>query len=114
MDRANTYWGGEVEVSVAPHEMRMSHWVYAPKVTDISADRMLFDLTGKLWDLMAVIETEDSLDLRLRKYPGDRSEVSLLVRRNGRVLLISGQPVNGEEIERYLEAASDEASVSAQ
>jgi len=105
MNRAKTYWGGEVEVSVEPHEMRMSHWVYAPKVADISADRVLFDLTGKLWDLMSVTGTEDSLELRLRKYPGDRSEVSLQVLRNGRVLLISGRPVDGAEIERHLAAA---------
>ena len=105
MDQAKTYWGGEVEVCVEPREMRMSHWVYAPKVTDISADRVLLDLTGKLWDLIDVTETEDALDLRLRKYPGDRSVVNLLVQRNGRVLSIGGRPVHGEELERHLDAA---------
>lgn len=105
MDQTETYWGGEIEISVEPHEMRMSHWVYAPKVIDVSARRVLFDLTGKLWDLTAVTETEDSLLLRLRKYPGDRTEVGALIQRNGRVLLISGQPVDEAEIERYLDAA---------
>ncbi|UPG91794.1 hypothetical protein L2Y96_08530 [Luteibacter aegosomaticola] len=105
MDQAASYWEGEIEISVEPHEMRMSHWVYAPKVTDISAGRVLFDLTGKLWDLTAVTETEESLLLRLRKYPGDRPEVDLLIQRNGRGLLISAQPVDEAEIERYLDAA---------
>lgn len=92
-------------MSVEPHEMRMSHWVYAPKFADMSAGRVLFDLTGKLWDLMAVTETEDVLALRLRKYPGDRPEVNLQVRRNGRVFLISGRPVDAMELERHLDAA---------
>jgi hypothetical protein len=85
--------------------MRMSHWVYAPRFADISAGQVLFDLTGKLWDLMDVTETEDVLDLRLRKYPGDRPAVNLQVQRNGRVLLISGERVDATELERHLDAA---------
>jgi hypothetical protein len=105
MDRAKTYWDGEIQVSVEPHEMRMSHWVYAPKIADVSSGRVLLDLTGKLWDLMDITETDDALSLRLRKYPGDRPEVNLQMQRNGRVLLISGRPVDGAELERHLDAA---------
>ncbi|RDI96771.1 hypothetical protein DVT68_20155 [Dyella solisilvae] len=105
MDRAQTYWGGEVEVSVEPHEMRMSHWVYAPKFADISGEQILFDLTGKLWDLISVSESEDALDLQLRKYPGDRPQVTLQVQRKGRVILVAGKPVDGAELERHLDTA---------
>jgi hypothetical protein len=105
MVEAKTYWGGEVEVTVEPHEMRMSHWVYAPRFTDMATGRVLFDLTGKLWDLMGVTETDDALDLRLRKYPGDRSEVTLQMQRNGRALLISGQLVDAADLERHLNDA---------
>ncbi|WP_147281785.1 hypothetical protein [Dyella solisilvae] len=83
----------------------MSHWVYAPKFADISGEQILFDLTGKLWDLISVSESEDALDLQLRKYPGDRPQVTLQVQRKGRVILVAGKPVDGAELERHLDTA---------
>ena len=36
MNKTNTYFDGQIRVTVTPHEMRMSHWAYAPKVEEVS------------------------------------------------------------------------------
>jgi hypothetical protein len=105
MERSTSYWNGGVEVIVEPREMRMSHWVYAPKLVDASAGSVLLDLTGKLWDLVSVTDSGDSLILRLRKYPGDRPEVVIQILRDGRKIVVEGNVVDSEKLEIHLEAA---------
>ncbi len=105
MDLLETFWDGTVQLSTDAHEMRMGHWVYAPKCVDISTGRSLFDLTGKHWDLMSVAVTDDSLDLRLRKYPGDRPEVVLQIWRDGLDVRLGGRRVACEDLEQRLDEA---------
>ncbi len=43
----------------------MSHWVYAPKVEEVSTGYVLLDLTAGLWHLLEVKEEKDLLTLTL-------------------------------------------------
>jgi hypothetical protein len=104
MNAPTYYWDGAVEVTVEPHEMRMSHWVYAPRVVDVLTGTTLLDVTGKPWDLVSVTENPDALVLELRKYPGDRPGVTLQISRDSLELRVGSHVVEGD-LERYLEAA---------
>ncbi|MBW2254580.1 MAG: hypothetical protein JRI25_08290, partial [Deltaproteobacteria bacterium] len=44
---------GTLLVEYAGHSMRMSHWVFTPRVTHVPTSEVLFDLWGaetSLWD----------------------------------------------------------------
>ena len=80
MSETTYHCDGRVAITVEPREMRMSHWLYAPKVVDQQRQRVLLDLSDSLWDLIATAdETPDSIELMLRKYPGDRGSVMVSV-----------------------------------
>ncbi|EJN35790.1 hypothetical protein [Pseudomonas sp. GM80] len=80
MSETTYHCDGRVAISVEPREMRMSHWLYAPKVVDQQRQQVLLDLSDSLWDLIATAdETPDSIELMLRKYPGDRGSVMVSV-----------------------------------
>jgi hypothetical protein len=80
MSETTYHCDGRVAITVEPREMRMSHWLYAPKVVDQQRQQVLLDLSDSLWDLIATAdETSDSIELMLRKYPGDRGSVMLSV-----------------------------------
>ena len=104
MNAPTYYWTGAIEVTVEPHEMRMSHWVYAPKVVDVATGAVLLDLTGKPWDLVSVTEHPDALVFELRKYPGDRPGVTLQISRD-RLEIRIGNHLVEEDVERHLDAA---------
>ncbi|CAI9007484.1 hypothetical protein [Pseudomonas chlororaphis] len=92
-------------ISVEPHEMRMSHWVYAPKVVDGRNGRVLLDLSGGPWDLVSSALSTAAVKLLLRKYPGDREAVCLSIRLVDNSLWLEGTAVAAEDIERALERA---------
>lgn len=50
MNASHTYLNGQVQVITTAQEMRMSHTVYTPKVTDLQSEKVLLDLTGDLRD----------------------------------------------------------------
>ncbi|AKA24893.1 hypothetical protein [Pseudomonas chlororaphis] len=66
-------------ISVEPHERRMSHWVYAPRVVDTRDGRVLLDLGGGPWDLVSTAQSATAVELLLRQYPGDREAVCLSI-----------------------------------
>ena len=105
MNWTRAYWNGEVEVSVEPLEMRMSHTVYAPRCVDISTGRILFDLTGTLWDLISVSEDVELLTFQMRKYGDGLSVVTVLLHRKGRVIEVRGTPVGSTALKQVLDEA---------
>ncbi|ROL69379.1 hypothetical protein BK634_16660 [Pseudomonas chlororaphis] len=105
MTDVNTYHDGRLEIRLTPREMRMSHWVHAPTVTDLETGRVLLDLSDGLWDLMAVHEAEYRLDLHLRRYPGDRAALTLSITLGDNRLWMGPQEVSPEHLEAVLDAA---------
>jgi len=73
------YCNNRFKVSTEAHEMKMSHWVYAPKIENLETGEVLLDLTGDLWDLVAVSEEGNRLKLQMRKYPGSSPEVIVAI-----------------------------------
>ncbi|PMY39748.1 hypothetical protein C1Y35_13105 [Pseudomonas sp. GW456-L14] len=92
-------------ISVEPHEMRMSHWVYAPRVVDARDGRVLLDLSGGPWDLVSCSSSTAAVELLLRKYPGEREALRLSIRLADNSLWLEGTAVATEDIEGALERA---------
>ena len=94
MPETTVHCEGRLAITVEPREMRMSHWLYAPRVVDVQRQRVLLDLSESLWDLLGTVdEAADSIGLVLRKYPGDRASVMLSVELDSGELKLGGQPV---------------------
>ncbi|WDG53706.1 hypothetical protein [Pseudomonas chlororaphis] len=92
-------------ISVEPHEMRMSHWVYAPRVVDARDGRVVLDLSGGPWDLVSYSPSTAAVELLLRKYPGEREALRLSIRLADNSLWLEGTAVATENIEGALERA---------
>jgi len=92
-------------ISVEPHEMRMSHWVYAPRVVDARDGRVVLDLSGGPWDLVSCSPSTAAVELLLRKYPGEHEAVCLSIRLADNSLWLEGTAVATENIEGALERA---------
>lgn len=63
---------GALHVAFAGHELRMSHWVFAPRVTHVPTGEVLLDLWGAetaLWDASATFPAPGVVELTLRHYP---------------------------------------------
>lgn len=43
---------GRLAITIEPREMRMSHWLYAPRMVDRQRQQVLLDLMDSLWDLI--------------------------------------------------------------
>lgn len=106
-----TYCNGRLSISLAPREMRMSHWLYAPRVDDLVRGVVLLDLSAAQWDLLAADESALGLELRLRKYPGDRREVTLSIHLADNSLWLDGQALAACELEAALDAALERPSI---
>ncbi|MCF5704948.1 hypothetical protein [Pseudomonas syringae] len=106
MSETTYHCDGRVAITVEPREMRMSHWLYAPKVVDQQRQQVLLDLSDSLWDLIATAdETPDSIELMLRKYPGDRGSVMLSVGLDSGELKLGGQSVASSQLLSALDSA---------
>ncbi|ROL84310.1 hypothetical protein [Pseudomonas chlororaphis] len=92
-------------ISIEPHEMRMSHWVYAPRVVDARDGRVVLDLSGGPWDLVSCSPSTAAVELLLRKYPGEREALRLSIRLADNSLWLEGTAVATEDIEGALERA---------
>ncbi|OLF53888.1 hypothetical protein [Pseudomonas chlororaphis] len=103
MDPAYAF--AHLNISVEPHERRMSHWVYAPQVVDARDGRVLLDLSGGPWDLMSARQMPQTVELLLRQYPGDREAVCLSIRLADNSLWLGDSPVAAGDIEGALEKA---------
>ncbi|KAE9642303.1 hypothetical protein EJA70_19515 [Pseudomonas sp. PB103] len=105
MSETTYHCDGRVAISVEPREMRMSHWLYAPKVVDQQRQQVLLDLSDSLWDLIATAdETPDSIELMLRKYPGDRGSVMVSVGLDSGELRIGERRVDAGQLLAVLDS----------
>lgn len=87
METKLTYLNGHIKISLTPYEMRMSHWVNAPRVEHGLSGKELLDLSGDLWDLIRVEDGEEKVILFLRKYPGVSKEVQIVISKDGQMFL---------------------------
>ncbi|MFJ2386462.1 hypothetical protein [Pseudomonas koreensis] len=99
MSETTLHCNERLAITVEPREMRMSHWLYAPRVVDQQSGRVLLDLSDSQWDLIATAdESASSIDLLLRKYPGDRPAVTLHISLEDWQLSIAGRPVEASTL----------------
>lgn len=68
---------GKYKLSTIPHEMRMSHWVYAPILVSTETNEIILSLEGNVWDLRSAREVRDSIILKLARYPDGKKEYEL-------------------------------------
>ncbi|MFW9081310.1 hypothetical protein ACOI9X_18880 [Pseudomonas sp. P2757] len=105
MSETTYHCDGRIAITVEPREMRMSHWLYAPRVVD-QQQRTLVDLSDSLWDLITITDdTPGEITLLLRKYPGDRQPVMLSIRLDDGLLRLEGRCVDPAMLESALDAA---------
>jgi hypothetical protein len=106
MPENTVHCDGRLAITVEPREMRMSHWLYAPRVVDLQHQKVLLDLSESLWDLLGTAdETSNGIELVLRKYPGDRASVRLSVELDSGELKLGGQPVDPSQLLSALDSA---------
>lgn len=105
MNEVSTYFDGQIRVTAIPHEMRMSHWVYAPKVEEVATRSVLLDLTGGLWDLVGAKEENGVLSLALRKYPGNSEGITISVRKGEGLLYLKGRAYEAAALKKELESS---------
>lgn len=68
---------GKFKLETIPHEMRMSHWVYAPVLMDVESNTKIIDLIGNIWDFRSATESIDSITIMLARYPDGEKEFEL-------------------------------------
>jgi hypothetical protein len=87
---------GTLLVEYAGHSMRMSHWVYPPRVTHVPTGEVLFDLWGaetSLWDGSARFPEPGVVELTLRHYPNGSETWQVQIDANARTYhFLSGPP----------------------
>lgn len=106
MSETTVHCDGRLAITVEPREMRMSHWLYAPRVVDLQQQTVLLDLSESLWDLLGTAnETANGIELVLRKYPGDRASVRLSVELDSGELKLGGHPVDPSQLLSALDSA---------
>lgn len=103
MDEVNTYFNGQIRVTVTPREMRMSHWVAAPKVEEVANNNVLLDITDSLWHLVDAKEENEVLTLGLLRYPGNLPRVDISVRKGERLVYLEGKAYDAVDIKNALE-----------
>lgn len=104
MTSNQSYCNGRIGIYTSEVEMRMSHWVRSPVVSDLVSGDILLDLSGSLWDLMSVNSSGFSVDLSLRKYPGSGEPVVVRVSAEPRAFQFNGKVVDTSELMALLNA----------
>lgn len=102
MSLEGTYCTGSLEITTTPREMRMSHWVYAPKVIDLRTNDVVLDLTGGLFDLFNATERDGKLCLTLHKYPDGSYDYSLIIDPEDGTILFGGMALTKEQAMKAL------------
>lgn len=59
------------------HEMRMSHWVYSPVIINLLTQQVVINLEGSNWDLRSARGGENSIFLKLSRYPDSTKEYEI-------------------------------------
>ncbi|MCC6413725.1 MAG: hypothetical protein IT270_18905 [Saprospiraceae bacterium] len=72
---------GKYYITTNMTEMRMSHWVYEPFLMALNQEKSLFDLNNTGWSVDKTTWSDDSasVTLDLRRYPGTRPPVELVL-----------------------------------
>jgi hypothetical protein len=96
MNSEQYFENGRFKLATNPHEMRMSHWVYAPVLTDTITEEVLFDLSGNIWDLQSASESSKEVILKLARYPDINKEFEIVLKLNKGQAKINGNifPIN--------------------
>ncbi len=63
------YCNDRLRLQTFQSEMRMSHWIDAPRVLREADQTYLLDLADGLWHLVEAHDDRDELVLTLQKYP---------------------------------------------
>ncbi|MCL1038276.1 hypothetical protein L2750_14140 [Shewanella submarina] len=84
---------GDFLILTRPHEVRMSHWIYAPVVTHRQNGRLLLDLSRSQWDFIEACENSGKLVLYLRPYGQNQhpNRVELLLCPDTDTIILNGQ-----------------------
>ena len=101
MEPEQYFHQGRFKLDVIPHEMKMSHWVYAPVLTDTLSNHCYFNLTNKVWDLISVKETEFAVTLLIEKYSEDQAQYEVQIFIDNNEALINGSAISIFEIETF-------------
>ncbi|TDG37366.1 hypothetical protein EZJ43_04410 [Pedobacter changchengzhani] len=64
------YLNKQIKVTCSIFEARNSLWVYSPKIENLAKNIILLDLIGTPWDNCGTEETENGIQIKLRKFPG--------------------------------------------
>ncbi|MFJ1300754.1 hypothetical protein ACILG0_12355 [Pseudomonadota bacterium AL_CKDN230030165-1A_HGKHYDSX7] len=105
MDAPRHHWNDEIEIVLEAREARMSHWICSPRVTHRPSGQVLLDLHDTAWDLTASVEQPDTLQLHLRRYPGNRQALTLTLRRADLALQLDDQLILPGQARTALDAA---------
>lgn len=81
---------GKYKLSTTPHEMRMSHWVYAPVIINTDNDEVILNLEGNIWDFRSAKETRDSIILKLARYSDGNKEYEMKLQLSAKTVTING------------------------
>lgn len=85
-----------LRVEIFHSEMRMSHWIDAPRVLREADRTWLLDLADSVWHLVAAREDRDELVLSLQKYPDATVQHELRIRASDERCRFDGEPMTLE------------------
>ncbi len=79
-------------------EMRMSHWVCNPRITEVKSGKVLLDLWGTQWDGEVSFEDGGKVVLCFRHYPGDIPGFSVHMDPQAAIFFFEDQPEQVEPL----------------
>lgn len=95
---------GKFKLETIPHEMKMSHWVYAPVLINTESNVAVLDLTGNVWDFRSATESTDSITLLLARYPDGSKEYEIRLYPSKGEATINGKLTQIQAISEALDA----------
>ena len=104
MNAEQAFQNGKYKLETVSHEMRMSHWVFAPVLTDTQSGEILLDLSGGLWELRSAQESGASITLSLARYPDGIKEYAVELLPQEKRALVLGVSYPLAELKAALEA----------
>lgn len=90
MSSVQHFLDGAYRLETFPSEMRMSHWVYAPLLTETETGTAVLDLKDGLWDLRSAEESGAAIRLKMAYYPVGGTEYQIEIRPQAGVALVAG------------------------
>lgn len=95
MSAEQYFQNGRYKLELIPDEMRMSHWINAPVLTETQSGKIILDLSGDIWDLRSAQESNASILFSLARYPdgGKEYEVELIPQESKAIILGAIYPI---------------------